>query len=189
MGAATRTSQLLLSRNGVRAPYMVHAEQRPQPPPFIRTSKKYSQHNKYRRRCPNGSAAYRCHHCAVGCECACWANGTGLEKKRACEVCLPRTSSGSGHSSPSCVFQKMLPGLLQLRWARFTKSALSRPSPPSPPRCCGFLRGLLSDFRIALRRPSALFLGCLRLLRWIHWRGRLLLRLRFDWVLQNTEHA
>ena len=56
-------------------------------------------------------------------------------------------------------------------------------------RRCGFLRGLLSHFRIALRRPSALFLGCLRLLRWIYWRGRLLLRLRFDGVLQNTEHA
>ena len=56
----------------------------------------------------------------------------GLEKKRGCEVCLPRTSSGSGHSSPSCVFEKMLPGLLQLRSARFSKSALSRPSPPSP---------------------------------------------------------
>ena len=93
---------------------------------------KYSQRNKYRRRCPNGSAAYRCHHCGVGCECACWANGSGLEKKRGCEICLPRTSSGSGHSSPSCVFEKMLPGLLQLRSARFTKSALSRPSPPSP---------------------------------------------------------
>ena len=132
MGSATRTSQLLLSSNGVCAPYMVHAEQRPQPPPFIRTSKKYSQRKKYRRRCPNGSAAYRCHHCGVGCECAYWANGTGLEKKRGCEVCLPRTSSGSGHSSPSCVFEKMLPGLLQLRSARFTKSALSRPSPPSP---------------------------------------------------------
>ena len=38
-------------------------------------------------------------------------------------------------------------------------------------RRCGFLRGLLSHLRIALRRPSALFLGCLRLLRWIHWRG------------------
>ena len=37
-------------------------------------------------------------------------------------------------------------------------------------RRCGFLRGLLSNFRIALRRPSALFLGCLRLLRWIRWR-------------------
>ena len=38
-------------------------------------------------------------------------------------------------------------------------------------RRCGFLRGLLSHLRIALRRPSALFLGHLRLLRWIHWRG------------------
>ena len=96
------------------------------------------------QRCPNGSAACRCHHCGVGCECGCWANGNGFEKKGGCEVCLPRTSSGSGHSSPcasptpsrseNCVFENMLPGLLQLRSDRFTKSALSRPSPsPLPP--------------------------------------------------------
>ena len=136
MGAAARTIQLLLSLNGVRALCMVHAKQRPQPPPFIRTSKKHSQRNKYWRRCPTERAAYRCHHCGVGCECACWANCTGLEKKRGCEVCLPRTSSGLGHSFPSknCVFDNMLPGLLQLRSDRFTKSALSRPSPaPLPP--------------------------------------------------------
>ena len=38
-------------------------------------------------------------------------------------------------------------------------------------RRCGFLRGLLSHPCIALRRPIALFLGCLRLLRWFHLRG------------------
>ena len=116
---------------------MVHAKQGPQPPPFIQTSKKHSQRNKNRRRCPNGSAAYRCHHCGVGCECACLANGSGLEKKRGCEVCLPRTSSGSGHSSPSenCVFENMLPGLLQLRSDRFTKSALSRHSGGQSAHC------------------------------------------------------
>ena len=95
------------------------------------------------QRCPNGSAAYRCHHCGVGYECACWP-GNGLKKRRGWEVCLPRTSSGSGHSSPcaspihphskNCLFENMLPGLLELRSDQFTKSALSCPSPsPLPP--------------------------------------------------------
>ena len=103
-------------------------------------------------------------------------------------VCHGPRRGRATHPPPVCLKKCCLdcsnlgrPDLLNLHYLVLLLYLLSRR--------CGFLRGLLSHFRIALRRPSALFLGCLRLLRWIHWRGGLLLRLRFDWVLQNTEHA